>query len=68
MEQLIRKPAKDDILDLVLNIEWFVSYKILKTLPHNSFPVGAMEKKNKPVAASSFRQQTQEVRKLVKST
>lgn len=47
MEQLIRKPAKeDDILDLILNIEWLFSYKILKTLPRNSFPVGAMEKKN----------------------
>lgn len=30
MEQLIRKPAKEnEIRDLVLNIEWLFSYKIL---------------------------------------
>lgn len=61
MEQLIRKPTKENaILDLVLNIERLFSYKILKTLPCNSFPVGAMEMKNKPTVASSFRERKHE--------
>lgn len=61
MEQLIRKPTKENaILDLVLNLEWLFSYKILKTPPCNSFSVAAREMKNKPVVPFSFRDCKQE--------